>query len=128
MGFWANLWDFLGFFLWAFVFIAYLMVLISIVSDVFRDHELKGWAKALWIVFLIFVPFLTALVYLIARGGGMAARSQKAQSQWQAQTDDYIRSVAGATPTDQIEKAKALLDAKAITKEEFETLKAKALA
>lgn len=128
MNFWANLWDFVGLFLWAFLFIAYLMALFSVIGDLFRDHELKGWAKALWFVFLIVVPFLTVLVYLIVRGGGMAARSVKAARAAQDEADDYIRQVAGTSPAHQIEKAKALLDDGAITQDEFALLKERALA
>jgi ABC-type multidrug transport system fused ATPase/permease subunit len=128
MGFWSNFWDVIGWFLWAFVFIAYLMALFAIIGDLFRDHKLNGWWKALWILFLIFVPFLTALVYLIARGRGMAERSQKEAKQAQTAADDYIRTVAGSSPSDEIAKAKSLLDAGTITQAEYESLKAKALA
>ena len=75
MGFWNSFGDIIWWFLWIFAFTAYLFVLFAILADLFRDHELNGWWKALWIIFLIFVPFLTALVYLIARGRGMAERS-----------------------------------------------------
>src|SRR5262245_46897290 len=126
MSFWANFWDVIGWFLWAFVFIAYLFALFAIIGDLFRDHKLNGWWKALWIIFLIFVPFLTALVYLIARGRGMAERSQKEAKVVQAAQEEYVRNLAGtATPTDEIAKAKALLDAGAISQAEFDALKAK---
>ena len=87
MNFWESFWDVIWWFLWAFVFIAYLMALFAIIGDLFRDHKLSGWWKAVWIIFLIFVPFLTALIYLIARGNGMAERSQKEAKQYQAATD-----------------------------------------
>jgi hypothetical protein len=122
-----NFWDFVAFFFWSFVFIAYLMVLFSILSDIFRDHELNGWLKALWIIFLVFVPFLTALVYLIARGSGMAQRQSEVMSRSRADTDDYIRSVAGGSPTEEIAKAKTLLDSGAISSGEYEALKARAM-
>ncbi|MBN9605699.1 MAG: SHOCT domain-containing protein [Actinomycetales bacterium] len=128
MDFWANFWGLIWWFLWAFVFIAYLMALFSVIGDLFRDHELKGGYKALWFVFLIFVPFLTVLVYLIARGEGMARRSNRAARQTKDEAEAYIREVAGSSPASQIAEAKSLLDAGAITKSEFETLKAKALA
>ncbi|GAA2249236.1 SHOCT domain-containing protein [Herbiconiux moechotypicola] len=128
MSFWGNFWDVIGWFLWAFVFIAYLMALFAIIGDLFRDHKLNGWWKALWILFLIFVPFLTALVYLIARGRGMAERQNKEVKQAQTAADDYIRTVAGSSPSDEIAKAKSLLDAGTITQDEYELLKAKALA
>ena len=96
MNLWNSFWDVIWWFLWAFVFIAYLMVLFAIIGDLFRDHKLSGWWKAVWIIFLIFVPFLTALVYLIARGKGMAERSQREAKQYQAATDAYIRQTAGS--------------------------------
>lgn len=112
-----------------FIFLAYLMILFSIIQDLFRDRELNGWFKALWFVALLFVPVITALVYIIARGKGMHERRFAAYADAQASADAYIRSVASATsPADHIASAKALLDAGTITPAEFETLKAKALA
>ena len=129
MDFWNNFWNIIWLFFWSFAFIAYLFALFAIISDLFRDHKLNGWWKALWIIFLIFVPFLTALIYLIARGNGMAERSQKEAKQYQAATDQYIRQTVGAaSPSDEIAKAKALLDSGTITQAEFDSLKAKALA
>jgi hypothetical protein len=110
-----------------FIFLAYLLVLFHIVVDLFRDHELGGFAKVLWLIGLIFVPFLTALVYIIARGGGMAARRRAEARHAQAEAEAYIRQVAGKSPADQIADARALLDAGTISKEEFDKLKAKAL-
>lgn len=128
MSFWANIWDLFWLSIWMFAFISYLWAVIAIFGDIFRDRELKGWAKAVWVLLLFAVPFLTALVYLIARGGGMSQRAAAAYDASRAATDDYIRTVAGSTATADIEKAKALLDSGAITKAEYETLKAKALA
>lgn len=125
---WSNFWSVIWLFFWSFAFVAYLFALFAIISDLFRDHKLSGWWKAVWILFLIFVPFLTALVYLIARGPGMAERSQKEARQYQSATNDYIRQVAGTSPADEISKAKALLDSGAITPDEFAHLKARALA
>jgi hypothetical protein len=125
-----DIWNFVLWFFWVFVFVAYLMVLFSIIGDIFRDHSLNGWLKALWIIFLIFVPFLTALVYLIARGNGMQQRSIAQATELRAQQDAYIRATAGtggASATDEIAKAKALLDAGTISQAEFDSLKAKAL-
>ena len=113
--------------LWTFYLVAYLYVIFFVIQDLFRDEKLNGWWKALWIIFLIFVPFLTALVYLIARGPGMAERSQKEAHQVQQSTDAYIREVASSSPSDEIAKAKALLDAGTITPEEFAHLKSVAL-
>ncbi len=130
MNFWNSFWDVIWWFLWAFVFIAYLMALFAIIGDLFRDQKLSGWWKAVWVIFLIFVPFITALIYLIARGNGMAERSQREAKQYQAATDAYIRQTAGsaASPSDEIAKAKALLDAGTISQQEYDQLKAKALA
>ncbi|WP_169582176.1 SHOCT domain-containing protein [Microbacterium thalassium] len=127
-GFWGSLGDIIWWFLWAFVFVAYLFALFAVIGDLFRDHELSGWWKAVWIIFLIFVPFLTLLVYLIARGNGMAKRGAAEARQIQAAQDAYIKSVASAaSPADEIAKAKALLDAGTITQAEYDAIKAKAL-
>ena len=128
MGFWDNFWNIIWVIFWSFAFVAYLFALFSVVADLFRDRKLNGWWKALWIIFLIFIPFLTVLVYLIARGRGMAERSVKEQKQVQQATDDYIKQVAGASPADEIAKAKALLDAGTITQDEYNSLKSKILA
>ena len=122
-----NIWDLMLWFLWIFVFVAYLMALFSIIADLFRDRELNGWWKAVWLLFLFVVPFITALVYLIARGRGMAERQYEHLAQAQSATDNYIRTVASASPADEIATAKSLLDSGAISQEEFEKLKARAL-
>ena len=127
MFFLNSLWDWFWFLFWAFVYVAYLFALIFIIIDVFRDHSLNGWLKAVWVIFLVFVPFITALVYLIARGEGMAERSARKQVEYQEYSDDYIRSVSFASPTDEIAKAKAMLDEGTITQGEFDALKSKAL-
>jgi ABC-type multidrug transport system fused ATPase/permease subunit len=118
--------------LWAivviFFFTMYLMILFSVIGDLFRDHETSGWTKALWILFFLVAPFLSLLIYLIARGPGMQKRALEAQKQQQAAFNDYVQSTAaGANPTDQIAKAKELLDAGTISQEEFDAIKAKAL-
>ncbi|WP_221586305.1 SHOCT domain-containing protein [Microbacterium sp. G2-8] len=130
MSFWESFWDIIWWMFWIYVFIAYLMALFSVLIDVIRDHSLKGWAKAIWIVFLVFVPFLTVLVYLIARGSGMGERSSKAFRAEREASESYIRDVAGTKPdpAQQIEKASQLLASGAITEAEFAQLKAKALA
>ncbi|WP_022888977.1 SHOCT domain-containing protein [Agromyces italicus] len=130
MSIWENFWDLIWWFLFAFAFIAYLFALFAIIGDLFRDQKLNGWWKAVWIIFLIFVPFLTALIYLIARGNGMAERSARDAKAAQDATDSYIRQAAGssASPADEIAKAKALLDAGTISQAEYDALKAKALA
>ncbi|WHU46344.1 PLDc N-terminal domain-containing protein [Gordonia sp. L191] len=116
---WSSFWEFTWSMVVIFAFVAYLLVLFYILSDLFRDHQLSGWAKAAWILFLIVVPYLTSLVYLIARGRGMSRRTIAAQQQMQDPTNDYIRSVAGKSAAEQIADAKALLDAGTITEAEF---------
>jgi hypothetical protein len=124
-----SFWDFFWFILSFFLLMAYLLVLFQIIGDLFRDKDLSGALKAVWVFFLIFIPILTSLVYLIARGQGMTERSVHAAQAAQADADSYIRSVASAaSPADEIARAKALLDAGSITQPEFEALKAKALA
>ncbi len=122
--------HFLWLLVWSFFFIAYLMVFFNIIGDLFRDGELGGFAKAIWIIALVFFPFLTALVYLIARGKGMTERSLAAAQAQKAMTDKYIQSVAttATSPADQIASAKSLLDSGAITQAEYDALKVKALA
>lgn len=111
-----------------FFFLAYLVVLFQIVGDLFRDHEQSGWAKAVWIFFLVLVPLITALVYLIVRGKGMTQRQIGALKKAEAAQESYIRDVAGTSPAQELAAAKQLLDSGAITQAEFEQLKAKALA
>ena len=92
-----SFWDFLWLLFWSYIFVAYLILLFHIFGDLFRDRDLGGFAKALWTIGLIFFPFLIALIYLIARGKGMAERQAGAMRQAQAETDQYIKSVAGTT-------------------------------
>lgn len=124
----SNFWDLLWLMFSAFMFVAYLVVMFQVVADLFRDSELGGIGKALWIVGLILLPFLTALIYVIARGSGMARRQQAAAQRSQNEAETYIRQVAGKSPADQIADAKRLLDAGTISADEFARLKAKALA
>ena len=127
---WDSFWDFIWYTLVIFAFVAYLMILFWILTDLFRDHKLSGWLKAVWIVFLIIFPWITALVYLIARGSSMTQRNIEAQQQARTQADEYIRSVSGGgkSAAEHIADAKALLDSGTITQAEFDALKAKALA
>ena len=118
-------WTMFVFFAW----VIWIWFLIYILIDVYRRHDLSGLGKAGWTILLIFVPFLAALIYLIKQGGAMAERRANEAQDYQAQTDQYIRSVAqGSDPTEQIAKGKQLLDGGAITQAEFDTLKQKALA
>jgi hypothetical protein len=125
--FWESFWDVIWWFLWAFVFIAYLMALFSIFTDLFRDRNLSGWGKAVWLIFLLFLPLLTALVYVIVRGKGMAERSSTASRQARQDAESYIRDVAGTSPSEEIAKAKELLDSGVISPGEFEHIKTRAL-
>ena len=112
-----------------FLFAAWLMILFVIISDLFRDHQMSGWGKAAWVIFLIFVPFLAALIYLIARGDGMRERSLAAQQEQQKQLDSYIRQTAGSgTPADELTKLAKLHDEKKLSDEEYERAKAKIVA
>nr|WP_237465775.1 SHOCT domain-containing protein [Leucobacter luti] len=122
-----SIWDVLVLLFWAFVFISALIAVVMVIVDLFRDRKLNGWAKAAWILFLVLVPLLTSLVYLIARGQGMAERVDEDAKESKDATDAYIREVAGASPADEIAKAKALLDSGAITAEEFAALKGRVL-
>ena len=125
---WGSTWDFLWHFLIIFAWIAYLLVLFQILTDLFwRDHKTSGWVKAVWVIFLIALTWLTALVYLIARGKGMSERAQAAALAAKQDTDAYIREAAGRSPAQEIADAKALLDAGTISQAEFDGLKAKAL-
>jgi hypothetical protein len=104
------------------------MILFSIIIDLFyRDHKTSGVAKAIWVIFLILLPYLTAFVYLIARGEGMALRAREAAASAKKETDSYIRDAAGRSPAQEIADAKSLLDNGAVTQQEFDSLKAKAL-
>ncbi len=124
----TNFWDAVLLLASTFIFFAYLVVLFHIVVDLFRDTEMGGGSKVLWIIGLIFVPVLTSLLYILFRGRGMGERQLAAMQKAKSQTDAYIRDVAGQTPAEQIKDAKALLDAGTITADEFGRLKAKALA
>ena len=119
------LWTMLIFFAW----IIWFWLLITVFADVFRRHDIGGGMKTLWIIFVILLPFLGVFIYLISQGRSMAERNVKGIQAQQAQLDDHIKSVAGSgSATDEIEKAKSLLDSGAITQAEYDAIKAKALA
>jgi ABC-type multidrug transport system fused ATPase/permease subunit len=125
----SNFWDIIWDIFYIFLFVAYLMVLFRIWIDLFSDSSLGGVSKAIWIIVLIFMPFFGALIYVIARGRGMAERQMSRIAQAQSDTDAYIQHVAGEkSSAEQIADAKALLDSGAVTPAEFDRLKAKALA
>jgi len=123
----SNFWDLVLLMVSTFVFVAYLIIMFQIVVDLFRDSDLGGGSKVLWIIGLIFLPMLTAIVYIIARGRGMAARQQASVQRARSDAESYIKSVTGKSPAADIAEAKALLDAGTITQDEFSKLKAKAL-
>ena len=118
------MWTMLVFFAW----VIWFWLLITVFADVFRRHDLSGWGKAGWTVFVIVLPFLGVLIYLISQSKGMTERNLEAQQQVKSDTDSYIRSVAQSDPADQIAKAKDLLDSGAISQAEYESIKQKALA
>lgn len=124
------IWDVFWAMLWFFLFIAWIWLLISIFADIFRSDDMNGWVKALWIAFVIILPFLGVLVYVIARGGKMNERATKdAAAQMQAQ-DGYIRQVAGTggSSADELAKLADLHDKGVLTDQEFAAQKAKLLA
>jgi hypothetical protein len=111
-----------------FFFVVWIWILITILSDLFRDHEMSGWGKAAWVLFLVFIPFLTALIYLIARGSGMRERALKAQAEAKHHMDAYIQEQAHSSPADELHKLNDLKEKGAISSEEFDKAKAKLLA
>jgi hypothetical protein len=111
-----------------FLLVAWFWILITVIGDLFRDHETSGWAKAAWVFFLIFLPFLGVLIYLIARGDGMRERTIKEQADARRHMDTYIRETAGSSPADELHKLSELRDKGAISDAEFERAKAKLLA
>ena len=110
-----------------FIFVVWIWILFTIITDLFRDHEMSGWAKGLWILFLVFIPYLTGLVYLIARGSGMRDRAIKAQTDAKAHFDEYVREQAHASPADELHKLNDLREKGALSQEEFDQAKAKLL-
>ena len=112
--------EFFALFIW-------IWILFEIIGDLFRDHELSGWWKAVWIFFLIFVPFLGALVYLITRGNGMRERTIQAQTDAKAHFDSYVREQAHTSPADELHKLNELREKGALSQTEFDQAKAKLL-
>lgn len=124
----STFWDSFWLIAEAFIFVAYLFVLFHIFADLFRNSEMNGLVKALWILGLILpIPFI-ALIYILCHGRGMAERRLQAMERVKSDTDSYIRQIAGKSPAEQISEAKALLDAGTISADEYAQLKAKALA
>jgi Phospholipase_D-nuclease N-terminal len=125
--FMSNLSNILSLLISAFVFFAYVMLMSQIVIDLFRDQDLSGGKKALWIIALILLPFITALVYIVTRGKGMAQRYRSAAERSRDEAAAYLREVGGSTSVDQITRAKTLLDQGVINNDEFVALKRGAL-
>ena len=118
------LWSMIIFFFW----VIWIWIVVVVLSDIFRRHDIGGWAKAAWTIFVVILPWLGVLVYLIAQHDGMRERSMKQAQTQRREFDDYVRDTAGGGSAAEIAKAKELLDSGAITQAEFEALKAKALA
>jgi uncharacterized membrane protein YgcG len=116
-----NIWDYVIWFFWAYIIISCISILITVLIDIFRDSSLSGVAKAGWLILLVFIPFLTAFIYVIARGAGMGARASGGGSMGGSST-------GGGSVAREIESAKKMLDAGTINEAEFSALKAKALA
>jgi cytochrome c biogenesis protein CcdA len=110
-----------------FLLFAWIWILISIIGDLFRDHELSGVAKAVWVFFLVFLPFLGVLLYLIVRGNGMRDRTIKAQAEAKQHFDSYVREQAHTTPADELHKLNELKEKGALSAEEFDRAKSKLL-
>ena len=123
--FFGVLWSMLVFFVW----VAWFMLLFRIVGDIFRRRDIGGGSKTLWLIFVLFLPFLGVFVYLIANNDEMAKRDMERAQAAQAQFNDYVQQAAGSGgPAAEIDKAKKLLDSGAINESEFAAIKAKALA
>jgi hypothetical protein len=122
-----TIWNALWVTFVAFLFISVLMMIFAIVADIFRDDEMSGWAKAAWLFFLVVFTLLTALVYVIVRGDGMARRSAREHAEAKASFDSYVKEVAGGGAASELEKAAALHAAGKISDDEYAALKAKIL-
>ncbi len=123
-----SIWNALWTVFIAFLFINLLIIFFSVIVDLFRDHDLSGWAKAGWIILLLVLPLLGLLIYVIARGPGMARRSMDQQAEAQASFDSYVRDVAGGGAASELEKASTLHAEGKISDDEYASLKARILA
>lgn len=122
-----TFWDFFWLIIWTYLFIAYLVILFHIVKDIFADSNRPGWSKVFWVILLVFFPFLASLAYLIAHGRSMALRQAARADVAKEDLEDYIRQAAGTRPTEEISRAKTLMDDGAITAEEFAAIKERVL-
>jgi putative oligomerization/nucleic acid binding protein/phospholipase D-like protein len=110
-----------------FLFVIWVWILFTIITDLFRNHEMSGWLKGLWIIVLIFIPYITALIYLIVYGNDMRERTLRAQAEAKHAADDYIRAAAKTSPADELHKLHELVEKGALTDAEYEQAKAKLL-
>jgi ABC-type multidrug transport system fused ATPase/permease subunit len=130
----ASSWPILDWFLtmlYFFLFIIWIWLLITVFIDIFRSRDMSGWSKALWVIFVIILPFLGVFVYLLARGGKMQERAAAEAAQQQKAFDSYVRETAGTEGNDSASQLSKLADLKAqgvITDAEFQAQKAKVLA
>jgi hypothetical protein len=108
-----------------FFFVIWIWIVIAILMDLFRDHDLSGWWKAVWVLFFIVAPPLTALVYLIFRGSGMRSRALRDQAEQKKHFDEYVRETAGTSPVDELHKLDQLRQSGGITEDEYQSMKAK---
>lgn len=122
-----TFWDFFWLMIWTYLLIAFLVILFHIVKDIFADSSRTGWSKALWVILLIFLPLLGSLAYLIAHGRSMSLRQAARADVAEEDFDEYIRNAAGSQPTEEISRAKTLMDDGAITADEFAAIKERAL-
>ena len=110
-----------------FLFVVWIWILFTIITDLFRNHEMSGWLKAAWLVVLVFIPYLTALIYLIVYGSDMRERQMRAQAEAQHQADQYIRAAAHVSPADELHKLHELVEKGALTEAEYDRAKQKLL-
>ena len=110
------------------LFVIWIWILFTIIGDLFRDHDMSGFSKAIWIIFLVFIPYISMIVYLIARGSGMRERALQAQSEAKHHMDSYIQEQAHSSPADELHKLAELKEKGALSPAEFDQAKAKLLA
>jgi hypothetical protein len=110
-----------------FLFVVWIWILFTIITDLFRNHDMSGWLKGVWIIFLIFIPYITALIYLIVYGSDMRERTLRAQAEAKHAADDYIRAAAHTSPADELHKLHELVEKGALTEAEYDKAKAKLL-
>ncbi len=120
--------DFLLLIFEIFLFVVWIWILWTILTDLFRNHDMSGWLKAVWIILLIFIPYITALVYLIVYGNDMRERTLRAHAEAKHEADSYIRAAAHTSPADELHKLHELVEKGALTEAEYDRAKEKLLA